>query len=82
MTFLYFIIVGAIAGWLGSLLFKGHGSGILMNIILGILGAVVGGWLFNLLNIRVGDGLVGCLITAAVGAFLLQWIGSKFAKKR
>lgn len=75
MDFLYFIIIGAIAGYLGSLMFKGHGSGLIMNIILGILGAVVGGWVFGLLGLSAG-GLLGSLIVAAVGAFLVQWIAS------
>lgn len=75
MDFLYFIIIGAIAGYLGSLMFKGHGSGLIMNIILGILGAVVGGWVFGLLGLSAG-GKLGSLIVAAVGAFLVQWIAS------
>ena len=40
--FLYYIIVGAIAGWIGSKLYHGESSGLLMNILLGIVGAVVG----------------------------------------
>ena len=80
MEFLYFLIIGAIAGWLGSLLFKGSGSGLIMNIILGILGAIVGGWLFGALGISAGGGLVGSLIVAAIGAFLVQWIASLIVK--
>ena len=73
MDWIYFLIVGALAGWLGSLLFKGSGSGLFMNIILGILGAIVGGWIFDKLNIETG-GFSGSLITAAVGAFVILWV--------
>ena len=73
MNWIYILIVGAIAGWLGSLLFKGSGSGLLWNIILGVIGAVVGGWLFGQLNIQT-SGLAGSILTAAVGSFVVLWI--------
>ncbi len=72
---IYFLVIGAIAGWLGSILFKGSGSGIFINIILGIVGAVVGGWLFDQLNISM-NGLLGGIITAAIGAFVVLWVYS------
>lgn len=74
MDWVYFLGVGALAGWLGSLLFKGSGSGLFMNILLGIVGAIVGGWIFEKLNIQIGGGFKGSLITAAIGAFVVQWI--------
>ncbi len=80
MEFLYFLIIGAIAGWLGSMMFKGSGSGLIMNIILGIVGAILGGWLFGVLGISLGSGIIGSLITAAIGAFLVQWIASLIIK--
>ena len=87
MDFLYFIIVGGFAGWLGSMLYKGSGSGIVFNVILGIIGAIVGGWLFGLLNINNILGfskgsLVGSIITAAVGAFIVLLVYNMFRRKR
>jgi len=73
MDWLYIIIVGAIAGWLGSFLFKGSGSGLIWNVLLGIIGAIVGGWLFDKLNIQT-SGFGGSILTAAVGAFVLLWV--------
>ncbi len=73
MDWIYFLIVGALAGWLGSLLFKGSGSGLIMNILLGIIGAIVGGWLFEKLDINVA-GFTGAVVTAAVGAFVVLWV--------
>lgn len=43
------IIIGAIAGWLGSLVYKGTNLGILGNIIVGVVGSFVGNWIFNIL---------------------------------
>jgi uncharacterized membrane protein YeaQ/YmgE (transglycosylase-associated protein family) len=71
MAWLWYIIVGGIAGWVGSLLFKGSGSGIIVNIILGIVGGWLGGWLLSKLGV---GGTLGPFITAVIGAFLLQWI--------
>lgn len=79
MDLLWFLIIGGIAGWIGSLLWKGTGSGIIMNIILGILGGLFGGWLFRQLGI---GGAVGPFITAVLGAFLLQWIFSLLSRGR
>ena len=73
MDWLYIIVVGAIAGWLGSFLFRGSGSGLVWNIILGIIGAIVGGWIFGQLNIQT-SGLGGSILTAAIGAFVVLWL--------
>ncbi len=81
MGLLWWIIIGGIAGWIASLMWKGTGSGLLINIILGIAGAIVGGFVFSLLGLE-STGTWGSLITAIVGAFLLLWIGSFFRHTR
>jgi len=53
----------------------------MVNIIVGIIGAVIGGWVFSLLGISTNIGLIGNFITALVGAVLLLWIISLFKKK-
>jgi len=68
---LYWIIVGLIAGFLAGKVMKGGGYGVLMDIILGMLGAIVGGWLFGLLGISAGGGLIGGILVAFVGAVFL-----------
>ena len=78
MAFLYFILIGAIAGWLAGTIMKGNGYGILMNIVLGIIGALVGGWMFDVLGIYTGAGLIGSLITATVGAIVVIAISRVF----
>jgi uncharacterized membrane protein YeaQ/YmgE (transglycosylase-associated protein family) len=71
MGFLYWIIVGLIAGWLAGVVMKGGGYGVLVDIILGLLGGIIGGWLFGALGIFPGGGLVGSIIVAFVGAVVL-----------
>ena len=68
-----FLAIGAIAGWLAGMLMKGGGSGLLMNIAVGIIGAVIGGLVFGLLGISAG-GIIGAIVTATVGAVLLLFI--------
>jgi uncharacterized membrane protein YeaQ/YmgE (transglycosylase-associated protein family) len=53
---LYWIIVGLIAGFLAGKVMKGGGYGVLIDIVLGMLGAIVGGWLFGLLGFRPAEG--------------------------
>jgi uncharacterized membrane protein YeaQ/YmgE (transglycosylase-associated protein family) len=55
------IIIGGIAGWLAEQFMKSE-MGLVMNIVLGIVGAVVASWLFSLLGISLG-GWIGYLIT-------------------
>lgn len=71
MGFLYWIVVGLIAGWLAGVVMKGGGFGVLADIVLGIVGGIVGGWLFGALGIFPGGGLVGSIIVAFVGAVVL-----------
>ena len=70
MSFIYFILVGLIAGWLASVLVKGGGSGVVVDIIVGVIGALLGGWVFGMLGISAGGGLAGSIITATIGAIL------------
>ncbi|MDA3934397.1 MAG: GlsB/YeaQ/YmgE family stress response membrane protein [Gammaproteobacteria bacterium] len=71
---LVWLIVGGIAGWLAGLVVKGGGQGIVVNIVVGIVGAVIGGWLFGQLGIAVGTGLLNSIVTAVIGAIVLLLI--------
>lgn len=69
-TLLGWIIIGTIAGWLTGKLMRGVGYGILMDLILGLIGAVIGGWIFGRLGI-LSYGFLGSLAAATVGAVIL-----------
>jgi uncharacterized membrane protein YeaQ/YmgE (transglycosylase-associated protein family) len=73
------VVIGLIAGWAAGKIMKGSGYGVVMDIILGIVGAVVGGWLMGLLGIYSGS-LIGSTIIAIIGAMFLIWL-SRLLKK-
>ena len=77
---IYFLLFGAIAGWIASTLMKGGGLGLLGNIVVGIIGGMLGGWLSTVTGISAGGGLLGSLITAVVGAMVLLF-GIRLIKK-
>ena len=66
--------LGALAGWLAGKIIKGGGSGLIVNMIVGIIGSVIGGWTFGKLGIPVGNDLIGALVTSVVGAIILLFI--------
>lgn len=70
-TILIILAVGAVAGWLAGLVFKGEGFGLLGNIVVGILGGVIGGWLMPKLGIHLGGGIGGTILIAVLGALAL-----------
>ena len=76
------IIIGAIAGWLGSLVYKGTNLSILGNIIVGVVGSFVGNWIFNILGISLGTGWIGAILTGAIGAVVILFLINAFAKKK
>jgi uncharacterized membrane protein YeaQ/YmgE (transglycosylase-associated protein family) len=64
------LIIGLIAGWLAGKLMRGSGFGVVVDILLGLVGAVIGSWLFGQLGIY-ATGTIGFLATATVGAMVL-----------
>ena len=68
------IIVGGLAGWLAEQFMKSN-MGILMNILLGIIGAALFNFIFgNLLGLYTADNWIGYLIAGFIGACVLIWI--------
>lgn len=72
-NFIWWIIVGLIAGWAAGKIMKGGGYGAATDIILGVVGAVVGGWLLGALGIQAG-GFIGTIVVAIIGAMFLIWL--------
>ena len=69
-----YIIIGALAGWIAGKIVKGSGSGILMNIVIGIIGALIGGFLLSFFLTTAAGGWWFTLFTAIVGSVILLWI--------
>lgn len=70
MNFVWFLVIGLIAGWLAGQIMKGRGFGLVGNLVVGVIGAVLGGFLFGVLGFT-SSGLLGSLVTALVGAVVL-----------
>ncbi len=73
------VIVGGLAGWLAEKFMKSD-QGILMNIILGIVGAIVANFLLSAIGVAFG-GVIGYLIAGFIGACLLIALGRLFKKR-
>ena len=76
------IIVGAIAGWLGGKIMRGRGFGCIGNIVIGLVGAVIGGYVFQKLQIELGFGVLNEVVTALVGAVILLGIANVLLPQR
>jgi len=74
MQFVWFALIGLVAGWLAGLLVKGGGFGVIGDIVVGVLGALLGGFLFSSLGISSGGGLLGAIVVATIGAIVLIFI--------
>ena len=70
----WWIVVGLIAGWLAGKVMRGGGFGVLIDIVIGMVGAVIGGWLFGMLGVFPGGGLIGSILVAFIGAVILLWL--------
>jgi len=72
MSILAWIVLGLIAGFIGSKIVNNTGEGLILDLILGIVGAVVGGWLFSFFG---GHGVTGVnlysLLVAVIGAIIV-----------
>lgn len=71
MSILAWIVLGLIAGFIGSKIVNKSGEGIILDILLGIVGAVIGGWLFNRFGAAGVTGLnLYSLLVAVIGSVL------------
>jgi uncharacterized membrane protein YeaQ/YmgE (transglycosylase-associated protein family) len=75
------IVLGAIAGWIGSMMVNRQGEGLFLDIVLGIVGALVGGWMFAALG---STGVTGfnlwSLAVAVVGSVVVLWLYHTFSR--
>lgn len=83
MSFLAWIVLGLLAGFLGSKIVNKSGEGVFLDIILGVVGAVVGGWLFNTFGAAGVTGLnLYSLLVAVVGAVVILFVYHAFTGRR
>ena len=79
MGIIAWLVVGLIAGFLGSKIVNKRGEGVLMDIVLGLVGALVGGFLFSLVGVHAGS-MIYSIIVATIGAVLVLVIYHKLIR--
>jgi uncharacterized membrane protein YeaQ/YmgE (transglycosylase-associated protein family) len=83
MSFVAWIVLGLVAGFLASKLINKSGEGMLLDIVLGIVGAVAGGWLFNVFGMPGVTGLnLYSLVVAVIGAAVFLIVYHALTKRR
>ena len=81
MYWLWYILIGLAAGYVASLIVKGSGSGMLLNLVIGMVGGVLGGWLFRRMGIA-STNMLGSLLTSVFGAIVLLLIVGLFTRRK
>lgn len=87
MNLILWLVIGGILGWLASIVMKtDQQQGIVLNVVVGIVGAFLGGLLLGPLfgtgTINVGDFSIGSLVVSFLGAIILLAIVNFFRKRR
>lgn len=67
-----FIVIGILAGWIAEKVMNSS-HGLLMNLVVGVVGAFIGGFLANAIGIAF-YGFLGSLVVATIGAIVLLWV--------
>jgi uncharacterized membrane protein YeaQ/YmgE (transglycosylase-associated protein family) len=81
MSFLSWIVLGALAGWIGSLIVNRTGEGLFRDILLGIVGGLVGGWLFAAMGTAGVTGFnVWSLFVAVIGSVIVLMLYHAIAR--
>lgn len=85
--FILWLVIGGVIGWLASIVMRRDGSqGVLLNIVVGIIGAVLGGWLLSPLigapTINSGVISVGSVLVSFLGAVILLAIVNLISRRR
>jgi len=81
VNILLWIILGALAGWIASVIMGTRGQGVVVDIVLGIVGAILGGWLFQQFGAQGVTGFnLPSLLVAVVGAIIFIAIARLFRR--
>jgi len=83
MPIIAYLVLGLIAGFIASKIVNKDGSGLLLNLVLGVVGAEVGGFLFRLLGMSGVTGLnLYSLLVAVIGAVIVLFIYHQLIRRR
>lgn len=70
------IVIGAIAGWLASVVLRGRGMRPIWNVIIGLIGAVVGGFIFQIFKIQVPPSLAAIKLDLSLAQIIIAFVGA------
>lgn len=79
MSFIIWIIIGGLAGYIAEKVTKSD-HGLLTNIIIGMVGSVVGGYIARVLDLQLAGGFIDQLVVATLGAILLVFLYKQIKK--
>ncbi|HJG46696.1 GlsB/YeaQ/YmgE family stress response membrane protein [Corynebacterium variabile] len=84
LGFVGWVIIGGLAGWIGSkIMGRDSEMGLVLNIIVGVIGGFLGGWLLTLFGVDVaGGGWIFSFLTCLLGAVIFLWIVGKLTGSR
>ncbi len=82
MGIISWLVVGLVAGWLTGKIMGGSGKGALMDIIIGLLGALAGGFIMRLFGFSSEGGFIYTILVAVLGAVILTWLYRKLTAQR
>jgi uncharacterized membrane protein YeaQ/YmgE (transglycosylase-associated protein family) len=83
MSFLAWVVLGLIAGFIGSKIVNRRGEGIVLDALLGVVGAFVGGWLFRIFGAPGVNGLdLYSLLVAVIGSVVFLVLYHAFRRRR
>ena len=66
----WFLFIGGVIGWLAGVIVRGRGFGVIIDIVIGIVGAMLGGWMARAIGLSTGSS-AGAFLLALVGAVVL-----------
>jgi uncharacterized membrane protein YeaQ/YmgE (transglycosylase-associated protein family) len=83
MSFIAWLILGLVAGFIASKIVNKEGKGLIPNLIIGVVGAEIGGWLFRILGMSGVTGLnIYSLVVAVLGAVVLLFVYNALVRRR
>lgn len=85
MNFIIWLVVGGLIGWVASMIMKTDAQqGVILNVVVGIVGALLGGWLISPLlgagTVNQGDFSIAGLVVSLIGAIILLAVVNLFRR--
>jgi uncharacterized membrane protein YeaQ/YmgE (transglycosylase-associated protein family) len=72
MHLIYWLLLGLVAGFIGSKIVNKTGEGVILDTLIGVCGSLIGGWLATFLHLGSGEGgLIYSLVVAVIGSVIL-----------